>query len=444
MRSGSFEQVFNYFVLHRVFATAGRLVRTMNLEPEVRAAFEQRLESAAASFGSGRLANSSKAGVILDGPFLMHSSLARINRELGVVLLEAPDMDAALEPRGFGTMAPRDLPNGELLDAGLHQHPSCLDLTIRLSWPPDLRRPSTGKLACILPWEYEAIPRIWVKEIQENVDELWVISDFVRDAFVRAGVSPKRVAVIPPGLDPELFQPEGESWRPENSRGFVFLFVGGMIPRKGVDLLLKAYDKAFSTADDVTLILKAIGAHSFYQHNTLSDQIRSFMDNSAAPHLMVLGKELEDAKLAALYRGSDAFVLPYRGEGFGMPIAEAMACGKPVVTTALGPAREFCPPEIGYLIPAQVVPVPDEPPPLGELTGELTWFEPDIGELARTLRHVYENREEAARRGAAGAHAIRATHSWKRVNQMYLERIRRLVSAAQQAPSDLLSLVGAR
>ena len=201
---------------------------------------------------------------------------------------------------------------------------------------------------------------------------------------------------------------------------------------------------SLSADDDVTLILKAIGAHSFYQHNTLSDQIRSFVDNSAFPHLMVLGKELEDAKLAALYRGSNAFVLPYRGEGFGMPIAEAMACGKPVVTTALGPAREFCPSEIGYLIPAQVVPVPDDSPPLGELTGKLTWFEPDIGKLARTLRHIYENREEAARRGAAGAHAIRSTHSWNRVNQMYLERIRRLVSAPEQAPSDLLSLVGAR
>ena len=420
-----------YFLLHRQFTTARRLTGCMDLRPEARAAFEDQINTAARCFEARREGSSSIAGVIVEGPILMQSSLAQINRELGGALLQASDIDAALEPRGFANSSPRDVSNGELLDQGLHRSPQCLDLTVRLTWPPDFRPPSAGKLACILPWEYEAVPRKWIADIQEHVDELWVPSDFVRNAFLRGGVDPDRLRVIPPGLDVELFQPEGESWQPDGSRGFVFLFVGGMILRKGVDLLLEAYGEAFTAEDEVTLILKQIGSHSFYQHNTLADRIRAFTDNPASPHLTLIREGLQEAKLAALYRGSDAFVLPYRGEGFGMPIAEAMACGKPVVTTALGPAQEFCPPELGYMIPARVVPVPDDPPALGELTGELTWFEPDVGELARTLRYIYENRDEAASRGMAGAGAIRTTHSWQTVNSMYLERIRHLVHPAQ-------------
>ncbi len=45
-----------------------------------------------------------------------------------------------------------------------------------------------------------------------------------------------------------------------------------------------------------------------------------------------------------------------------MPLVEAMACGKPVITTASGPARDFCSEETAYLIAAEVVPVPDDLP----------------------------------------------------------------------------------
>lgn len=73
--------------------------------------------------------------------------------------------------------------------------------------------------------------------------------------------------------------------------------------------------------------------------------------------------------------------------------------------------------------------VPDPAPPLGELTGEWTWFEPDIVALARTMREVYEQRGEAAERGRRAAAAIRDTLTWERVVPMYLERIACLTGA---------------
>jgi glycosyltransferase involved in cell wall biosynthesis len=417
------EPVFDFFVRHRELDAPRRLLRTLPLGADVHKTLQSRLDEVAAKIRPRREGSGAKPGVILKGPFLMHSGHARINRELGRALVESRAIDAGLEQFEYAKAAPAILKDGELIRQGLRNHAEYLDLTIRHQWPPDFARPECGKLACILPWEHRAVPKKWVEEIQRNMDELWVPSQFVAAAFAEGGVEAEHVKVIPNGVDTDVYNTDGESWRPTGCRDFAFLFVGGTIRRKGIDLLLQAYLEAFTPDDDVTLVVKDLGATSFYRHNNLLNRVHSIAGNHNAAHVLALTNEFNDAELAMLYRGCDAFVLPYRAEGFGMPLMEAMACGKPVVTTAAGPALEFCPAENSYLVRAEEVAVPDEPPPVGEMSREWTWFEPDLIELAETLRRVYENREGAAQRGQVAAEAVAKNYCWPRITQLYLDRI---------------------
>jgi glycosyltransferase involved in cell wall biosynthesis len=421
-----FEPVFSFLLAHRLFEMARVLLETPPLAEDVRVRLHERLRIAQAPFVPRTEANRGKPGVMLKGPLFAHSGHARINREIGRALITCSDLDAGLEIHGFNSVQPLLLPQGERLQKAVERQPRQLDLTIRHQWPPDFRRPSAGKLACILPWEHRAVPRSWVEQIERNIDELWVPSNFVRSAFVRGGVDATRVHVIPNGVNTNIFCAKGKRWKPDGCREFVFLFVGGAISRKGIDLLLQAYGDAFSPDHDVTLVIKDVGSSSFYQHNAQLSQIANFASHASSPHLVMLSKNLDDEQLSSLYRGCDAFVLPYRGEGFGMPIAEAMACGKPVIVTGEGPAPEFCAPDCGYLIPARELAVSDPAPSLGELTGEWTWFEPDVAILARTMRRVYENREEAIERGQNAAAAARRTLAWDRVLPTYLQRVAQL------------------
>jgi len=112
-----------------------------------------------------------------------------------------------------------------------------------------------------------------------------------------------------------------------------------------------------------------------------------------------------------------------------------MACGKPVILTAAGPAPEFCPSDCGYFIPAIESPVPDAPPPFGKLAGEWNWFEPDVAALARTMRHVYEHPEEAAARGRNGAKAIRRKHTWDKITSIYRKRVAFLTAQTTGNPT---------
>ena len=157
----------------------------------------------------------------------------------------------------------------------------------------------------------------------------------------------------------------------------------------------------------------------------MTGAISEFVNNVRLPHLQLLCEHVGDEALAGLYRACDVFVLPYR-EGFGMPILEAMACGKPVITNAQGPSQDYCSPDTAYLISSREALVQEDPPPLGEMTGAFTCFEPDVGELARTMLHVYQHPAEAER-AAAPRKLIRQQFNWARISELYLNRIQRVV-----------------
>jgi glycosyltransferase involved in cell wall biosynthesis len=417
------EPVFYFLLVHRALGAAQRMIETLRMSAAKRAILQAKFNLVASSYRRRPEGSAAPFGIILTGPFFVHSSLARINAELAGALLSRTDYSTALEPHGFSMILPANVPNGNAIQAGLYRRPPHLDLTIRHHWPHDFSRPAAGKLAVIVPWEFGAVPTSWVDQIEQNVDELWVPSKFVRDVFVKCGVNPRRIAVVPNGVNAGVFRPEGNAWRPDEVRGFAFLFVGGAIERKGVDVLVNAYRRAFTERDDVTLLIKDIGSRTFYRHMTLVPWLKEQAAKPESPRILVLKDDLDEARLADLYRACDAFVLPYRGEGFGMPLIEAMACGKPVIATGEGPAPEFCPPGCSYLISAKTVPVPNGIEGFGEFAAEPTWFEPDAEELARVMREVYENPAEAALRGARASERIRLAYDWRRITQMYLDRI---------------------
>src|SRR5204862_7440612 len=88
---------------------------------------------------------------------------------------------------------------------------------------------------------------------------------------------------------------------------------------------------------------------------TAERTISSFRSDPDNPEVVYLDCPLGDEEVPALYRACDCLVAPYRGEGFGLPICEAMSCGLPVIVTAYGAALDFCDEGNAYLVPARRV-----------------------------------------------------------------------------------------
>src|SRR5262249_35349470 len=91
-------------------------------------------------------------------------------------------------------------------------------------------------------FETDRIPPAWHVHL-EQFDEVWVFSQFNRRAFIRSGVPPERIRVVPSFLDTELFCPDGPKLElpKECDERFVFLSVFDWLLRKGWDVLLRAY-----------------------------------------------------------------------------------------------------------------------------------------------------------------------------------------------------------
>lgn len=357
--------------------------------------------------------------------FVTHS-LALINREICLQLLDA-GCDLSIipyEPDQFGPEAdPRFARLAARINAPLSRP---ADVHVRHRWPPNFIPPPEGHWVMIQPWEFGSLPRRWVEVMSTQLDEMWVPSSYVRDCYIRSGVPAERVFVVPNGVDTDRFRPDAPPLALRTTRSFRFLFVGGTIGRKGIDILLDAYADAFSAADDVCLVIKDMGGQSFYQGQTAQQLIAACQARPNAPEIEYIERTLSDQELAGLYTACHCLVHPYRGEGFGLPIAEAMASGLPVIVTHHGAALDFCSPANAYLIPAREQRLPERR--IGDLeTVDYPWLaEPDRAALRELMRYVVEHPAEARAKGQAGRDLIVARFTWSHAARLALQRIEAL------------------
>ena len=306
------------------------------------------------------------------------------------------------------------------------------DLTVDHQYPPNWSSRKEGRWVCWQPWEFGACPREWYIPLKYWVDELWVNSTHTKEGYVRSGISANKIFVFPLGVDETVFHPDVEKMELESS-SFRFLFVGGTIGRKGVDVLLEAYLNEFTADDDVCLFIKDTGTQSFYQGLTLDKVILEEMSNPKNPRIVYMDKELSKTELASLYKASDCLVHPYRGEGFGLPIAEAMACGISVIVPNKGACLDFCNEETAFFVPSQETTLSEKKVGNLDTVDFPWWLSIDPIDLQRVMRFAYENRNLVKEKGKKASQQILSSFTWEKTAQHICDRIKHLV---QQKPSS--------
>ena len=167
--------------------------------------------------------------------------------------------------------------------------------------------------------------RLVVPRVLRAATRLIAVSDFTRRELVSLlGLPEERIDVIPNGVE-DVFTPDGPS-----AAGDYTLAVGTLEPRKNLARIAQAVEGE----------LRVVGA-------------RGWGGVDPPPNVTWLG-DVADDELATLYRGARCLVFASLYEGFGIPVAEALACGCAVVTSAGSAMQELAGDDAVYVDPADV------------------------------------------------------------------------------------------
>jgi glycosyltransferase involved in cell wall biosynthesis len=265
-------------------------------------------------------------------------------------------------------------------------------------------------------WETNTIPERWRRAFS-LVDEIWVYSRFMAENI--GAVAPVPVTALPPPV-----QAPAESAAPLRlgvPEGFLFLFVFdylSTIQRKNPVGLVEAFKSAFAPGEGPQLLIK-----------TINGPLRPLAEEEVLwaahgrPDVHVVDRSLDGEELAGLMAACDCYASLHRAEGFGLTMAEAMAIGKPVIGTGYSGNVDFMNAENSYLVDytiGRVGPDCEIYPPEGE------WAQPSVEHAAALMRHVYENPEEAASKGARAREDIARTLSPEATGAAMLRRLEQL------------------
>jgi glycosyltransferase involved in cell wall biosynthesis len=336
-------------------------------------------------------------------------------------------------------------------------------------------------------YEFSRVSKAWVTGMNTRCNEVWVPSSFVRSVFIASGVKPERIVTIPEAVDTYYYDPEAHeplrlpltasrpSWRQwENyaleseeqyQQNYRFYSNFKWEPRKGWDTLLTAYQRAFGgnspqQADNtpparVSLYIQTfffngpgLEFHTDIRNMTLIvDSIQdwiarsglfpvgSLTDRRVFPHIVITTEHVSEADQARLYRTADAFVLPTRGEGWGLPTIQAMSMALPTISTNYGGNTDFMSPWTSYLIPIDGVEELD-PNSMYEYVPGKRWSIPSVSGTQRLMRYVYDNREAARALGRRAREDIHRRYSEEVIADLVdarIEVIRRFVLLQRSA-----------
>jgi GT2 family glycosyltransferase len=263
--------------------------------------------------------------------------------------------------------------------------------------------------------EVDGFPREWVRQAN-LMDEVWVPSRFNREGLLSCGVR-RPVHVLPLGVDVDHFHP-GIKAVPNPRGDFVFLSSFEWGERKHPELLLSAFNRTFRAKDPVLLLCKVMNRDSGVRVRELVSQLR--LSPSGGRVAFIHNREFPYHQLGVLPRSADCYVSAGRGEGWDMPLMEAMACGLPSIATDWGAHTEFVNDGISY--PLRVLGTVPAVAKCPYYTG-YSWADPDPDHLAHLLRHVFENGEEAAAKGRAAALQMQEKWTWGHAARRIVARL---------------------
>lgn len=336
--------------------------------------------------------NQNKPEIRIIGPFATEYSLAKVNRELATNLDSLPHK-YTITLWGDHNVADRlptknDLNRYPILRELYNEKGGHADIAIINTFPKTfphsfgLEKIDADIKIGYLAWEESVFPRKIIEEFNRELHGLMVTSEHVLQVMRNSGLTIP-VVNVSEGINQNLLK--SEDYKLKTKKSYRFLHISSGLPRKGVDVLIKAFTEEFNSTEDVALVIKTYRNES----NTIPEILKKLDKNNSPEIEVIYDLNLTEGQIASLYEQSDSVIIPSRAEGFGLPVAEAMLKHLPVVTTGYSGQMDFVSDENAWLVDYELTKADSQL----DLHNSF-WAEPDIDQLKKLMRYLFENKGE--------------------------------------------------
>ena len=246
-----------------------------------------------------------------------------------------------------------------------------------------------------------------------TADQVWVPSEWGRKILIDGGVAADLCHVVPEGVDSAQYHP----YNPRvESPILSYLIAGKYELRKSIIETIYAWIQEFGNDPDVELVVKS---NYFTNQAAKYNELSGWIESTGIQNVRVLWGTSSTSDLIDLYQQSHIFVLPTKGEGWGLPLIEAAAVGLPIITVMHSAHTEFL-----QHIPSSVVPVEFDMAPIAceeyksyyptEDGNWGMWAQPRVDSIRSALRTSRDNYVTLQSRAFANSSIIRDAFSWDR------------------------------
>jgi glycosyltransferase involved in cell wall biosynthesis len=274
--------------------------------------------------------------------------------------------------------------------------------------PPELASADGAYNIGYVSTPYDRFPADWVGEIN-RMDEVWVPSDFQREAALASGVK-REVVVVPFGVDPDYLHPAIKAY-PLGDR-FTFLAPIEWGPGFASETLLRAFTDEFGEDGNAVLVVMVTSPSPGAEVEQAVEALNLPLDR--APVVFVVDHDVPGYQAGCLYRSADCLVLVQTASDAGLAAAEALSCGVPVIATGWGSVEALLEGEGAFAIDCELVPATAE---------GLKLAQPDYEHLRRLLRRLHTDIDAAKRGALSASNRITEGLGWDAVAMKIIERL---------------------
>lgn len=276
-------------------------------------------------------------------------------------------------------------------------------VAIHLCHPLDFK-PVPGKKNVLFTMTEGPPIQQWFVDAFKRADLILVPSQFCFDLFKEhRGKKPMFVNKL--GFDETKFRYIDRSWTFGDE--FAFLYLGAPNTRKGWDKVMSAHSWILSSLPFIRIIFKV---SSETGEGKVVEKDGIIFDSRRYP----------DEAIPQLYEMANAFVMPTTGEGFGLPLLEALATGLPIVTTRYSGQLDFLSEKFSYFCKHtfETVPMSDGTPFFAACA--------DVGSLAKAMLEVVKNYPLALEKARRGAEYAQKNFTWTHASRQLIRNIDRM------------------